>query len=89
MANPTADVPVVSCIGGIITYTIENLLLESGNLKRSMCHEIKVKYMRKKIRQAKSEEKQLKLELQRNILFLKIVKYCLRTGETDLLEELR
>ncbi len=45
--------------------------------------------MRKKISQIKSEEKQLKFELQRNTLFLKVVNYCLKTGETDLLGELK
>ncbi len=49
----------------------------------------KVKYIGRKISQIKSEDKQLKLEMQRNILFLKIVKSCLRTGETDLLGELK
>lgn len=58
-------------------------------LKKEYISRNKVKYMRKKISQIKSEEKQLKLELGRNILFLKIIKYCLKTGETDLLEELK
>lgn len=58
-------------------------------LKKEYIPRNRVKYMRKKISQIKSEEKQLKLELLRNTLFLKIVKYYLKTGETDLLEELR
>jgi hypothetical protein len=58
-------------------------------LKKEYIPRNKVKYMRKKISQIKSEEKQLKFELQRNTLFLKVVNYCLKTGETDLLGELK
>ncbi|MEA1965519.1 MAG: DUF6788 family protein [Candidatus Aerophobetes bacterium] len=58
-------------------------------LKKEYVPRNKVKYIRKKISRIKNEEKQTKLDLQKNMLFLKIVKYCLKTGETDLLEELR
>ena len=65
------------------------LVNEGWKLKKEYVPRNKVKYMRRKINRIKSEEKHLKLELQRNILFLKIVKYHLKTGETDLLEELK
>lgn len=58
-------------------------------LKKEYIPRNRVKYMRRKISQIKSEDKQLKLELGRNILFLKIIKYCLKTGETGLLEVLK
>ena len=65
------------------------LVNERWKLRKEYVPRNKVKYMRRKISQIKSEDKQLKLELRRNTLFLKVIKYCLRTGETDLLGELK
>ena len=65
------------------------LVNEGWKLKKEYVPRNKVKYMRRKISQIKSEDRQLKLELGRNILFLKIIKYCLKTGDTGFLEELK
>lgn len=86
--------PNCRCAGGKLHrwyYYLYYRELVNGEwkLKKEYVPRNKVKYMRMKISQIKSKEKQLKLELLRNALFLKVIKYCLKTGETDLLEELK